>query len=172
MVDETSRTRVAAGAPSGNGRRRWRPTATAELVGRLLDPSARRAGFVDARLVADWPSIVGPEIASMAVPLRVDRRSRCLTLLVRPAAALLIQHQEPQLLERINAFFGTAALARLSLLQGPLPRVPGTAPAPLPPDPADVARVTEDVARIEPEPLRGALLKLGLAIAARRRQRP
>ena len=43
---------------------------------------------------------------------------------VAPGFALQIQHLEPVLVERINTFYGYRAVARLRLIQGPLPVAP------------------------------------------------
>ncbi|MFP4126951.1 MAG: DciA family protein, partial [Alphaproteobacteria bacterium] len=103
---------------SGNGGRkaepprRERPTVAAALMAAVLDAPTRRQGFTDHRLLTDWASIVGPDLARDTVPMKLDRRSRALTLKVRPSAALAVQHEEPRLLERINAFFGTTVAHR------------------------------------------------------------
>lgn len=143
-----------------------RPVDGGALVGRLLDAPTRRFGFADARLVADWASIVGDEVAAVSQPLRIDRRSRKLVLRVRPAGALLLQHQEPQLLERINTHFGIDLVWRLELVQGPLPpRVALAAPPPLA---AEAERaIAQAVVDIEPPALRRALADLGAAIKRR-----
>lgn len=171
MVKDQDASPLTRPGGSGNARRRWRPTAAGALLPAVLDRATRRAGFADARLLADWPTIVGPEVAAVSLPLRLDRRTRCLVLLVRPTAALLLQHQEPQLLERINTVFGSTVAWRLQLVQGPLP-APRTRPEPAPVDPAEAARIAESVAGVAAPELRAALLDLGLAMASRRAERP
>lgn len=137
------------------------------LVGALLDAPTRRQGFADHRLVTDWAAVVGPEVARDTLPVKLDRRSRTLTLKVRPTAALVVQHDEPRLLERINAFFGTTVAYKLRLVQGPVP-TPVTAPEPPPLAPEERAAVAAAVATVEPAPLRAALARLGEAVRRRR----
>ena len=65
--------------------------------------------------------------------MRVDyapgrRSGGTLLLQVGGAAALELQHAAPQLLERINTYFGHQAVRQLRLLQMPLP--PATVPQP------------------------------------------
>jgi len=157
---------------SGNGGRkaepprRERPTLAAALMAALLDAPTRRQGFADHRLLTDWASIVGPDLARDTVPMKLDRRSRALTLKVRPTAALAVQHEEPRLLERINAFFGTTVAHRLRLVQGAVPLPAPKAPPP-PLDDADRAAIEAAVAAVEPAPLRAALAGLGGAVRRR-----
>lgn len=148
--------------------RRARPTLAATLLGRLVDGATRRQGFADSRLVTDWPAVVGAELAADTMPLKLDRRTRLLTLKVRPATALLVQHEEPRILERINAFFGTEVALRLRLVQGTLPR-PATRPPPAPLPAAELAAIDAAVAPVPAEELRAALRDLGVAVGQRRR---
>ncbi len=143
------------------------PTVAAALLGRILTPATRRQGFVDARLLTDWPTIIGPERALDTLPLRLDRRSRTLSLRVPPSAALIVQHEEPRLLERINTFFGSQIAVRLRLVQGPIPQPPEpVAATPLPA--GEEARIEAVVAEVEAEGLRASLASLGRAVARRR----
>jgi hypothetical protein len=162
------------GRSGGGGRkaeppRRERATSAAALLGAVLDAPTRRQGFVDHRLVTDWATIVGPEMARDTLPLKLDRRSRTLTLKVRPTAALAVQHEEPRLLERIDAFFGRRVAHRLRLVQGPVPLPTPRAPVPEL-DPAERAAVDAAVAAVEPAPLRAALADLGAAVRRRRKR--
>jgi hypothetical protein len=162
------------GRSDGDGRkaeprRRERPTLAAALLAAVLDAPTRRQGFADHRLLTDWASIVGADLARDTVPMKLDRRSRALTLKVRPTAALTVQHEEPRLLERINAFFGTTVAHKLRLVQGPVPLPAPRAPTP-PLDDADRAAIEAAVAAVEPAPLRAALAGLGGAVRRRRKR--
>jgi hypothetical protein len=95
-----------------------------DLLGRVLDPPARRRGLAEARLLTDWPAIAGPELASRSQPVKLTgergaRGGATLVLHCGSAAALELQHAELQLLERINDHFGCPAVARLRLIQAP-----------------------------------------------------
>ncbi len=157
----------------GGGRkpstRRERPTVAAALMAAILDAPTRRQGFTDHRLLTDWATIVGADLARDTVPVKLDRRSRALTLKVRPTAALALQHEEPRVLERINAFFGTTVAHRLRLLQGPLPPAAPDLPTPALTD-DERAAVAAAVAVVEPAPLRAALADLGEAMRRRRKR--
>ena len=45
-------------------------------VARALDPAARARGFATTALLADWPSIVGAELAAFTAPDRVDELAK------------------------------------------------------------------------------------------------
>ena len=154
-------------------RQGWR--ALAESVAPLLAPLSGKSGFTAARLLAEWPSIVGPHLAARSRPERISRlRGEQAegesggTLVVRIASgslALELQHQERLICERINGFFGWRAVARLRLIHGPLP----TPPAPPPPGAplADPATVDAAVTGIDDPALEAALRALGAQVLAR-----
>jgi hypothetical protein len=85
-----------------------------------------RHGLAEGGLVTDWAAIVGATIAERSLPLRLsftggDRREGTLHVRVSGALALELQHLEPQVLERINGYFGYRAVGRLRIHQGPVP---------------------------------------------------
>jgi hypothetical protein len=141
----------------------------ARLLGAILDPAARRRGFAEASLLADWAEIVGPALARRCRPVRVDHapgRRRGGTLLVQAsgAAAVEIQHAAPQIVERINTYFGYPAIRQLRLLQMPLrpPAPPRPQPRALRAD--EEAALAERVTGVADGELREALLALGRAL--------
>ena len=105
-----------------------------DLLRRVLEPAARRRGLAEAKLLTEWPTVVGPMLATRCHPIRLSARpdgpGGVLVLHVAGAAALELQHSEPQILERINGYFGYGAVGRLRLIQAPLPRSKGRAPPP------------------------------------------
>jgi hypothetical protein len=138
-----------------------------DLLGRVLDPAARRRGLAEAKLLTEWPAIVGPRLAGRSQPVRLtprpDQPGGVLSLHVAGAAALELQHSEPQVLERINGFFGYPAVSRLHLIQAPPAR---TAAPPAPPDrpgltSAEENEVALDVRPISDPALQAALARLG-----------
>ncbi len=134
-------------------------------------------GFPSASILSDWPEIIGAEFAAITAPEKLvwprgsthtqdeeehtQRRSShrragaTLILRVDGPRSLEIQHIAPQLLERINIYFGYRAVAELRIIQGP---VHHNTPQPLPAH--DVKEVALDT-DIEDEKLRTALEKLG-----------
>jgi hypothetical protein len=148
-----------------------------DLLSSLLDPAARRRGLAEAKLLTEWPTIVGPGLAGRCQPIRLgksmDRAGGVLVLHVAGTAALELQHSEPQVLERINGFFGYPAVVRLHLIQAPLRR-PGRRqlPAPSPrlsgaEESAIAAAVAATVEDIADPGLQAALAALGRTLRTR-----
>jgi hypothetical protein len=137
----------------------------------VLDPAARRRGFAAASLLADWRLIVGPTLAARCQPVQLESRGGVLHLQSSSAAALEIQHAAPQVVERINTYFGFRAVRRLKLVQAPLPPAPAP-PAPpqeRPLAPAEQEALQAAVAEVPDGPLQEALLGLGRSLLAVRR---
>ena len=149
-------------------------------LARALKPLAKellgKRGAVEGGLIAEWGSIVGPELAARCLPLRMsfpDRRARLegtLTLQVANFAwATQLQHMSPQLLERINGWFGYSAVARLAFEQGNFeaprqaearPQAPAQVTAPL------CSEVEQALGQVRDEGLRDALRRFGMTVAA------
>lgn len=112
-----------------------RQRLTFERLGTRLDGLTRKAftkfGFADDHVLTRWGEIVGPQMARLTSPERLSRPQKgqskgdkgCSTLTVRVAgaAALEMQHLAPQIIDKINGFYGRPVVARLKLVQGPLP---------------------------------------------------
>lgn len=163
---------MAADQGSRQGRSGHAGRQVARLLGAILDPAARRRGFTEASLLADWSTIIGPVLARRCQPLRVEhapgrRRGGTLVLQVSGAAAIEVQHASPQLIERINTYFGHRAIRQLRLLQLPLPPVAAPMPMPAPLRPEDETEVAASVGGVADAELRQALLALGRAVRRR-----
>lgn len=143
-----------------------------ELLGRLLDPAARRRGLAETRLLTDWPLVVGPQLAPGCQPVRLagasDGGGGVLTVHVGGAQALELQHSAPQLIERINGFFGYPAVTRLRLIQAPPMRPVKSRPhRPRRALSADeLSALATLVEQVRPPALRAALAELGRTVAA------
>ena len=92
----------------------------------LAAPALRKRGFAQAKLITDWPAIVGEVLARETVPQklvfpRYSKTDAILHLRVASGYALELQHIAPQIIDRINGFFGFRAVADLRYASGPLP---------------------------------------------------
>jgi hypothetical protein len=152
-----------------------------DLLGKVLDPASRRRGLAEAGVLTDWPSIVGEVLAARCQPVKLTGSSRghggVLHVHVAGSAALELQHSEPQLLERINSYFGYPAVTRLRLIGAPLalPRHVPAAAAVTAPGPLDAAARAEIEAVVRPvadDALRAALSGLGATLKARSGPQP
>src|SRR6202023_3721281 len=94
----------------------WGFLAFGVAVSNLTVPIVtRRGGGTLVRLKAEWAAIVGPDWAEVSWPATLGRDG-VLKLRAAPGAALELQHRAPLIIERINLFFGRAAITRLALV--------------------------------------------------------
>ncbi|MEO5705591.1 MAG: DciA family protein [Alteraurantiacibacter sp.] len=97
--------------------------AVADLVPQIGRAAFRRFGFVQSSVVSRWPEIVGPTHARVCQPESIrfppgEKADGILQLVVLPAHAPLIQHVIPEIIDRVNRFFGYGAVAKVKLRQG------------------------------------------------------
>lgn len=117
-----------------------RPAFGARAVGsyvpRVTKKSFEKFGFSTAALYTDWATIVGADLARMTAPDRVkwprrdgpadvdgdgaSREGATLVLRVDGPRALEIQYKTRLIMDRINAYFGYAAISTIRILQAPL----------------------------------------------------
>ena len=149
--------------------RSCRPRSAGDLVGAIGDPSFRRFGFVQSAIVSRWAEIVGERYAKASSPESIrfptgKKAGGVLTLLVDGAHAPLIQHLTPMIVERVNRFFGYAAIDRIVFKQGRPPAPPPKPERPqLRPVPKELGEGLREIA--DPE-LRACLESLAVQIAA------
>ena len=113
-------------APNDVSERSCRPRSAGELLGAAGDQSFRRFGFIQGSIVSRWGEIVGERYARVSSPESIRfptgrKGGGALTLLVEGAHAPLVQHLGPLIIERVNRFFGYAAVDRVVFRQGRLP---------------------------------------------------
>src|SRR5690606_12195517 len=147
--------------PDGGGKRRRGPVKLAELVGRVIDPVTQRRGFATTGLIAAWRAVAGGRIAACSRPEKIvwptgqatDSAPALLVLRVDGPRAIFVQHEAGQIVERVNAFLGYAAVDRIRILQAPLGNGPAPAarPAPGPLSPAEAGRLRASLAGVASE---------------------
>lgn len=98
----------------------------------------RRFGFVQSSIVTRWPEIVGEHHARVCMPEAIrfppgEKADGILQLVVLPAHAPLIQQVIPEIIDRVNRFFGYKAVARAKLRQGEVKPIYASAKAKAPP---------------------------------------
>jgi hypothetical protein len=148
------------------------PRALAATLPKVTKPTLEKHGRAYAALLGEWTGIVGPALAEMSLPEKLatptgQSNGGVLTIRVGGAAATELQHMAPQIIDRINTYLGFAAVARLKLIQAPLPgprRRPLRRPAVASAEARKaVAAAAEPIA--DPA-LHQALVRLGESIAA------
>jgi hypothetical protein len=156
----------------GDAPRANRARAVADIVPDVGRAAFRRFGFVQSSIVSRWREIVGDRYAGVSSPESIrfpaGRRSDgVLTLVVEGAHGPMMQHVAPVIIERVNRFFGYAAVARLSFRQGLVQIAQAksrVAPPSLRPIPAALGDSLREVA--DPE-LRACLESLARGLAAK-----
>ncbi|MFS0848446.1 DUF721 domain-containing protein [Novosphingobium panipatense] len=153
----------------------------ADLMPEVGRTAFRRFGFVQSSVVSRWPEIVGTRHARVCAPESIrfppgEKSDGILQLVVVPAHAPVIQHVIPEIVERVNRFFGYNAVARVKLRQGevktPSGMGPGARPRPsappsLKPVPFELGKSLRDIG--DPE-LRAVLESLARSMTARENQ--
>ncbi|WP_338445552.1 DciA family protein [Pelagerythrobacter marensis] len=126
----------------------------ADLMPQIGRTAFRRFGFVQSSVVTRWPEIVGEQHARVCMPEAIrfppgEKAEGILQLVVLPAHAPLIQHVIPEIIERVNRFFGYKAVSRVKLRQGevkpPRAREPAKAPPSLKPIPMELGDSLRDI---------------------------
>ncbi|MGX7925735.1 DUF721 domain-containing protein [Tsuneonella sp. HG094] len=126
----------------------------AELTPQVGRTAFRRFGFVQSSVVTRWPEIVGEHHAKVCTPEAIrfppgEKADGILQLVVLPAHAPLIQHVIPEIMERVNRFFGYKAVARVKLRQGavqpPAAKARPAAPPSLKPVPFELGESLRDI---------------------------
>jgi hypothetical protein len=97
--------------------------AVSDLMPEIGRAAFRRFGFVQSSVVSRWDEIVGVRYAAVSAPesirFPVGKKSEgTLELTVEGAHATMMQHVLPEIIERVNRFFGYAAVARIKVRQG------------------------------------------------------
>ncbi len=138
-VKPIRRRKSAAEPPAG--RRGGPARSVAELVPQIGRTAFNKFGFIQSSVVMRWGEIVGAHHARMCAPESIrfprgEKRGGTLNLVVEPAHGPLIQHVVPEIIERVNRFFGYQAVAAIRMRQGPVQPVHG-----------------DRVSRQQPEPL-------------------
>ena len=175
----TPRPRDAVGASLKRTGALYGVKAVGSFVPRLTRKAFEKYGFSAAALITDWPVIAGRELAVYAAPERLKwprgveqspdepsqtgkgRPGATLILRVDGGRALDVQHNAPQIIERINAYFGYSAIKELRIVQAPLRE--GSEPPRVGHHPA-VPPLTHEVAHVADPALRDALARLGAGV--------
>lgn len=145
----------------------------AELVPQIGRAAFRRFGFVQSSVVTRWPEIVGDRHAKVCQPESIrfppgEKSDGILQLVVAPAHAPLIQHVVPEIIDRVNRFFGYKAVARVKIRQGEVKpdaaQTKRAAPPSLKPIPMELGDSLRDIG--DPE-LRTVLESLARSMGSR-----
>ena len=140
-----------------------------DLVPEIGRTAFRKFGFIQSSVVSRWREIVGDHYAGATAPESIrfapgKRDDGVLTLTVDSGFAVMVQHVAPEIIERVNRFFGYRAVARLVIRQGRVEARPAPpARSALRPAPAEM---TEGLRAIADPGLRASLESLAARVSA------
>ena len=141
------------------GPKRFADDATGLLKHHL---SAR--GFQQVELVTRWAEIAGQTLAEHCFPYRLSQggaNGATLTLMADDRAALELQHQAPKLIDKINTYFGKAAVSKIKVVAGDIPRPVAKRAAKRPLSADEESALAARLQTVEDADLRAALARLG-----------
>lgn len=147
--------------------------AVSDLMPEIGRAAFRRFGFVQSSVVSRWDEIVGSRYAAVSAPEAIrfpvgKKAEGTLELVVEGAHATMIQHVIPEIIERVNRFFGYTAIAKIKVRQGvvaiPAATRKSAAPPMLKPVPMELGESLREIA--DPE-LFAVLESLAKSLAKR-----
>lgn len=129
------------------------PRQIADLMPDIGRAAFRKFGFVQSSIVTRWAEIVGAHYAAITMPESIrfpvgKKAGGTLQLTVMSGHAPMVQHVLPDIIERVNRFFGYAAVAKVAMRQGDiLPSCPERRPPPrnLRPVPVELGNSLRDI---------------------------
>ncbi len=129
--------------------------AIADLMPDIGRAAFRKFGFIQSSVVTRWAEIVGQRYAALTSPELIrfpqgKRSGGTLQLVVATGHGPMIQHILPEIIERVNRFFGYDAVAKVTMRQGeikvaePVNRPPPVMLRPVPQELGDGLREVSD----------------------------
>jgi hypothetical protein len=158
--------RILAERPTRPARRP--PPAAARALSATLKALDAKFGAGVGELDAHWREVVGEALARLSRPIRLiaarGGTEGTLEIRVDGPAAVLIQHQAADIMERANLLLGAGAVGKLRIAQGPLAR--SAPPAAMvsrrgPLDAAAEQDLAASLAHLTDGPFKSALTRLG-----------
>ncbi len=130
----------------------------------LLKHHLSARGFQQVEIVTRWGEIAGAKLAEHCFPYRLSQggaSGATLTLIADDRAALELQHQAPKLIDKINTYFGKAAVSKIKVVAGDIPKPRSNHAAKRPLSAEEEATLAERLAAVKDAELRAALARLG-----------
>ena len=94
-----------------------------DLMPEIGRAAFRRYGFIQSSVVSRWAEIVGDRYAAVSLPESIrfprgEKEGGTLHLVVGGAYVTMMQHIAPDIIERVNRFFGYGAVSQIRFRQG------------------------------------------------------
>jgi hypothetical protein len=160
--------------------RRGNAVPVSDLMGALVDPLVRRKAGMSLALIQAWDEVVGEDLGRLSRPEKIawPRRANeddpfqpaTLVIACEGIVALKLQHMTSEIVARVNAFLGFAAVAKVRFVQRQIPQVGARQRPRIRPLRADEAdKVEKLVSGIDHEGLRQSLERLGRSVIGSKR---
>lgn len=140
------------------------PKRFADDAAGLLKHHLSTRGFAQVEIVTRWAEIAGQTLSEHCFPYRLSQggaNGSILTLVADDRAALELQHQAPKLIDKINTYFGKAAVSKIKVVAGDIPRPVPKRAAKRPLSAEEESVLSGRLATVEHPELRAALARLG-----------
>ncbi|MBZ9702454.1 MULTISPECIES: DUF721 domain-containing protein [unclassified Mesorhizobium] len=165
---------MAGKRPFGN------PVPVSDLATAILDPVLRKRAGISVSLVQSWEEIAGSRLAGHSRPEKIQWPRRLheddpfepavLVIACEGTAALHLQHEAGEIINRVNAFLGFTAIGRIRIVQKPVLSEKARPKPPVRPlNEAEKSRLSHIVGKIEDDGLRASLERLGATILGQRK---
>lgn len=147
------------------------PRAIADLMPNIGSAAFRKFGFIQSSIVSRWAEIAGARHAELSAPESIrfpqgKKSGGTLSLVVASGHAPILQHVVPDLIARVNRFFGYEAVAKIAIRQGEVHRAePADRPPPRMLKPM-TAEMGEGLREIGDPELRAVLEALASGVAS------
>ncbi|TGQ25262.1 DciA family protein, partial [Mesorhizobium sp. M4B.F.Ca.ET.214.01.1.1] len=102
------------------------PVPVSDLATEILDPVLRKRAGISIGLVQSWEEIAGPRLAIHSRPEKIQWPRRLheddpfepavLVIACEGMAALHLQHETGEIINRVNAFLGFTAIGRIRIV--------------------------------------------------------
>ncbi|MDS1138525.1 DUF721 domain-containing protein [Nitratireductor indicus] len=159
---------------------RSNPVAVSDLVTGILDPVMRKRAGISVELVQSWSEIVGNRLAGSTRPAKLAWPRRMheddpfepatLVIACEGASALRLQHETGEVIGRVNAFLGFAAVGRIRIVQKPVAQAQKQKAQPRRAlTGGENERLSRLIESIEDEGLRNSLRDLGASVFCARK---
>lgn len=157
MKDDDTDQGMAAGTRFVYG-----PRPLGAIVPRVAKTAFRKHNPASAQIVADWDLIVGPKLAALTTPRKLDRG--VLTIGCAGPAAMDLHYMGVEVINRINAHLGGQPVHSLKFTQAGMPKKP---PPAKPRPPEAILEAEAAVAELPDGELKSALSALGRVVLGR-----
>ena len=124
MSDDTSQRKSRGRSAKAMAR------SVSDILGGVLEPIIARRTGMRLDLMRIWPELVGREFADTTRPEQIKWARRAheegafepalLFVACEPSCALFFQHEQSDVIKRVNEFFGFEAVDRIKILQKPV----------------------------------------------------